>query len=83
MPDYCVNGARHIGGKNLIQAFDGSVGSCHFDDKGEIQAEFLQVLEYRSEGQWRGVFVVVKIPLITKRSSKGKRVIQLNLSNNQ
>lgn len=83
MPDYCVSGVRHIGGKNLIRAFGGSVGSCRFDVKGEIQAEYLQESEYRCEEQWRGIFVVVKIPLITKSSNEGKCVIQLNLNNNQ
>ena len=78
-----MSGVRHIGGKNLIRAFGGSVGSCRFDVKGEIQAEYLQESEYRCEEQWRGIFVVVKIPLITKRSSKGKCVIQLNLNDNQ
>ena len=80
MPDYCVSGVRHIGGKNLIRAFGGSVGSCRFDVKGEIQAEYLQESEYRCEEQWRGIFVVVKIPLITKSSNEGKCVIQLNLN---
>ena len=34
MPDYWVNGVRHRGGKNLILAFSGTVGSCRFDVKG-------------------------------------------------
>jgi hypothetical protein len=76
--DYCVRGVRHIGGKTFIQAFDGSVGSCRFDVKGGIQAVVLRELEYQREEQWRGIFVVVKISLIIKRSSKGKCVIQLN-----
>ena len=82
-PGYCVSGVRHRGGKNLILAFDGSVGSCRFDVKEEIQAEYLQEWVYRCEEQWRGIFVVAKISLIIKRSSEGKCVIQLNLGNTQ
>lgn len=44
VPDYCVSDVRHRGGKNLIRAFGGSVGSCRFDVKRKIQAVFLQVL---------------------------------------
>jgi len=38
-PVYCLNGVRHRGGMNLIQAFVGNVGTCRPDAKGEIQVE--------------------------------------------
>ena len=36
-PAYCLGGARHKGGVNLIQAFVRNVGTCRLDVKGEIQ----------------------------------------------
>jgi hypothetical protein len=38
-PTYCLGGARHKGGVNLIQAFVRNVGTCRPDVKGEIQVE--------------------------------------------
>jgi len=39
VPVYRLNGIRYGGGLNLIQAFMGNLGTCHSDDKGEIQVE--------------------------------------------
>ncbi len=36
-PVYCLNGVRHRGGMNLMQALVGNVGNCCPDAKGEIQ----------------------------------------------
>jgi len=36
---YCLDGVRHKGGMNLIQAFVWNVGNCRPDVKGEIQVE--------------------------------------------
>ena len=38
-PSYCPGGNRHRGGMNWIQAFVRNLGTCGFDDKGEIQVE--------------------------------------------
>jgi hypothetical protein len=38
-PVYWLGGIRHEGGVTLIQAFLCNVGTCRFDDKGEIQVE--------------------------------------------
>ena len=43
LPAYCPGGVRHKDGMTLIQAFVRNVGTCRFDDKGEIQVEDLQV----------------------------------------
>jgi len=43
IPAYCPGGVRHKDGMTLIQAFVWNVGTCRFDDKGEIQVEDLQV----------------------------------------
>jgi len=36
---YCLGGARHKGGVNLILAFAWNLGNCRPDAKGEIQVE--------------------------------------------
>ena len=38
-PAYCLDGIRHKGGVNLIQALVWNVGSCRPDVKGETQVE--------------------------------------------
>ena len=37
VPAYCLDGVRHAGGVNLIQAFVRNVGTCRPDVKGETQ----------------------------------------------
>jgi hypothetical protein len=37
VPAYCLDGVRHAGGVNLIQAFVWNVGTCRPDAKGETQ----------------------------------------------
>jgi len=39
VPVYCLDGIRHKGSANLIQALVWNVGTCRSDDKGEIQVE--------------------------------------------
>ena len=36
-PVYCLDGVRHAGGVNLIQALVWNVGTCRSDAKGEAQ----------------------------------------------
>ena len=38
-PVYCLSGARHKDGVNLIQALVRNLGTCRPDAKGEIQVE--------------------------------------------
>ena len=37
VPAYCLDGVRHAGGVNLIQALVWNVGTCRPDAKGEAQ----------------------------------------------
>jgi len=37
VPAYCLDGVRHAGGVNLIQALVWNVGTCRPDAKGETQ----------------------------------------------
>jgi hypothetical protein len=38
-PSYCPGGNRHRGDMTWIQAFVWNLGTCCFDEKGEIQVE--------------------------------------------
>jgi len=38
-PSYRPGGNRHRGGMNWVQALIWNLGTCRFDDKGEIQVE--------------------------------------------
>jgi transposase len=52
-PVYCLDGVRHQGGENAIQALVWDVGTCHPDVKGDTQGEAPRVCEYRCGVQGR------------------------------
>ena len=81
-PAYGLGGVRRGGGMTLFQALVGNVGTCRFDDKGEIRMGS-PLKEKSTEAKHRGGAVRSSDEAIEKLWSKGAASFSRNYGSTQ